>query len=68
MSKWAFQVLKMMEPRKHSGLPPNRVHWAGAGRMMDVSEAAQVPRAMRWDAFGFSRLLVIRPESTPSRR
>ena len=36
--------------------------------VMDVCEAAQVPRAMRWDAFRFSRLLVIRPESTPSRR
>jgi hypothetical protein len=35
--------------------------------VMDVSEAAEVPRAMRWDAFRFSRLLVIRPESTPSR-
>jgi len=35
--------------------------------VMGVSEAAQGPRAMRWDAFRFSRLLVIRPESTPSR-
>jgi hypothetical protein len=40
--------------------------WTDIG-VMGVSEAAQGPRAMRWDAFRFSRLLVIRPESTPSR-
>ena len=40
--------------------------WTDIG-VMGVSEAAQGPRAMRWDAFRFGRLLVIRPESTPSR-
>jgi len=40
--------------------------WTDIG-VMGVSEAAQGPRAIRWDAFRFSRLLVIRPESTPSR-
>jgi hypothetical protein len=34
--------------------------------VMEVSEAAsQVPLAMRRDGFRFTRLLVIRPESTP---
>jgi hypothetical protein len=64
--------LKLMQKLQNYGVcwlqPKFMALWrcthAKDARVMDVSEAAEVPLAMRRDAFRFTRLLVIRSEST----